>query len=267
MATKVKAQPSKATETPRETLVERVRKLQDLADGNANVEESALAAAKAAEIALAYHIEQAEIDATRTQAIKREFVGEFVANVRMRAEQQLLLVVADALFGKVVVHRMGANQLYGEVIGWPETVAVTKYLYVYLIRQIDRLQFQEWKKLPAGTIGRSKHCHGFRLGAIDEIRRRLVEQREAAEQKPETGEQTRALIVNTQAELDAAVAAKYPKLRKGKSAKGVSVDAGAYLAGVDAGARIPLRDAIEDGKAGAAPKQLGKRAGGLRAVK
>lgn len=265
MATKTKTTKQTTTETTeqldRATIVERIRKLLALAGNNPNIHEAAMAAAKAAELTLKYNIEQGELAASQQEAYisAKQTKGEYVANCKMTLDKILMSVVARHAFCRVVFIPMDNNHQYADVIGQPQNIEIVRYLYIYLLREIDRLARVEHRKLEqdhlahtvAGDhghpkpLGLSAYTRSFRQGAIDEITLRLHDQREAAEKAADTGASTMALVVRKDQEAEEALARLYPRLRNVKN-HAKPLDGAAYHAGAQAGRSIPLNKAISD---------------------
>jgi hypothetical protein len=137
------------------------------------------------------------------------------------------------------------------IIGRPSDASTVRYLFSYVVREIDRLTKEESNL--RGNPGRT-WCNNFRLGAVHEINRRLEEAaREArAAMKKEAddgdtmGTGTALVLVNNAiAKLDDRTAAvedygkRKLRLRSGSSSHS-RYDAGARAAGKRAGASIDL---------------------------
>jgi hypothetical protein len=260
-ATKTRKQPtqSSADQIDRATIVDRVRKIWSLAGNNPSVAEAASAAAKAAALMIQYGIVESELDESKREAYisARQAHGEYVCNCKMKLEQQLMSVVTRHMWCRVVFAHFDNNHVYADVIGQPENIEVVRYLYIHLIREIDRLGREAYRKLQAeqaadrvvGTIreplmGMSVYIRSFRAGAIVEISDRLYDMRTAAEHAADTGDTVTALVVRKDQEADEALARLYPNLKRGRDGKG-SYDRSAYLDGIQAAKSISINPALK----------------------
>lgn len=262
--TKTTKPATEQTETfTREAIVDRVRKLLALAARPGTPEEAALAAERAAEIALKYNVQQSELEASQQEAYisNRTVHGEYVANCKMSLERDLMNAVAHNTFCRVVFFKEDNNHCWADVIGQEGNIEIVRYLYTYLIRTIDSMHRSLYRRLLQEQAirhsngdydeeplpGESKHCRSFRMGAIDVVRARLAAQRREAETAPITGEATMALVVHKDAEVEEALARLYPNLRSLKKGRGIG-DQSAYFQGMEAGHSIALNKAVKDGK-------------------
>jgi hypothetical protein len=182
--------------------LEKVRKLLRLAE-SPNVHEAVLAAGRAQEIMERFKIESLSVESKDSQLPEepiRDFdIDPLDANY---ATWKSRLAVALARENQCKVY--SGQHAYGKrnvsLIGRATDVSTVRYLYAYLIREINRLSDRD-----CAGCGRT-YYNNFRLGAVQEISDRLQQQRKATREKMRVeaslnADNSRALIV-----LDSALA-------------------------------------------------------------
>ncbi|MEX0683416.1 MAG: DUF2786 domain-containing protein [Dehalococcoidia bacterium] len=217
-------------------ILEKVRRLLALSTSS-NEHEAALAAAKAQELLLTYNLELADVP-----AVQREDVTQEVLNTGNTASW------VGVLLGSVARHNFGDAIYLGDgqraIIAQPHNIEVIKYLYDYLVREINRLADRGWASFDGYASSARRWKTGFRFGAISAIDARLEAERRKAQQ---ASVDTRALIVTSDEAVRAAVHRYYPQLRTRKVGGG---DLGGYGAGRAAGASVDIRPAVGGSSSG-----------------
>jgi hypothetical protein len=233
-------------------IIERVRKLLELAHNNTNVSEAANAASAAQTLMSRHAISEAMLapaDAAPDEPIEKDvlFASGGTQNATWRG--QLAMVMSE-------VNGCGVYQSCGSlyIFGRPSDSAKVRYLFAYVAREIERL-CKEAADL-RGSPGRT-WANSFKLGAVSEINRRLREADKAArasmKQEADASDtlgtgSAIVLVNNALAKIDAhkVSVAQYGEvklhLRKG-SASHSRTDYGARDAGKRAAANIDLNGA------------------------
>jgi hypothetical protein len=246
-------------------IIERVRKLLELANNNANVAEAANAASAAQTLMSRHAISEAML--TPEEAEPDEAIDQDTLYASSQSATWLgQLAVPLCEVNGCGVYKSGPNL---NIFGRPSDAAKVRYLFTFVKREIERLCAQEAGL--RGSPGRTWH-NSFKLGAAGEIGRRLREADQAARaaMKREAnagdtmGTGTALVIVNgALAKIDAhrGSIAEYGriklKLRKGHKAHAKS-DYGAYTAGTRAASTIDLSGAAQGALGSGARKSLGR---------
>ncbi len=240
---------------PREVL-DRILKLLALAEGTASVHEAAVASGKAQEMMERYRLDRATLEAEVEDEPIHEWMddpltegGAFVTWLGALAQG-----IARVNGCQVVVAT--GRDLQGPLVrivlvGRATDVAVCRYLFAYLQREIDRLAREA---LRLGRVTGRDGGQDFRAGAVGSVISRLDERRRAAR----VGASTTA-IVKVDAR-DAAITRWMQEHRPHCTQREIVRHAhsrSAFYRGVEAGAGIPLHDAVE----GQAPRRALKGSG------
>jgi hypothetical protein len=247
-------------------VIERVRKLLELAHNNENVGEAANAASAAQTLMSRHAISEAMLGAssdTPDEAIEPDvlYASSGTQNATWRGQ---LAVPMCEVNGCGVFQARGALHVFGR----PSDAAKVRYLFSYVCAEIERLCQRESSL--RGSPGRT-WANSFKLGAAAEIGRRLREADQAArgamKREADAGDTmgtgSALVLVNTAlAKIDAhrVSIAEYGraklKLGKGKKAKS-NVDYRARDAGRRAAADIDLSGAAQGSLGSGARKSLG----------
>jgi hypothetical protein len=193
-----------------QSLIEKIKKLLNLANGrNVNVNEAAAAAARAQELCFKHKLDLAQLQLDTGEEDEEKVQQEMVdyPGLRLQWKQDLMWVVAKGFYCTAIrsnVWKRVPSKRRPErmrnlkvmtfiLVGKPTDIQTVRYIYEYCWREIERLSFIETKGLSW------TYKNNFRSGAVESIRIRLKAQRESqAEQVSET-----ALVkVEGQAERD-----------------------------------------------------------------
>jgi hypothetical protein len=232
-------------------IIERVRKLLELANNNTNVHEAANAAAQAQVLMSRFEIGEAMLGA-ETDTIEEQIEADVLyagGNKASTWRGQLAVPLCEV--NSCGVYRSGGDL---RIFGRPSDASKVRYLFAYVAREIERL----CKEAAAerGAPGRT-WCNSFKLGASSEIGRRLREAdreaRAAMKREADAGDSlgtgTALVLVNTAlAKVDArrASVVQWGKVKLHLRAGGVAhsrTDYGAREAGKRAASSINLSGA------------------------
>jgi hypothetical protein len=174
-----------------EKILDRIQKLLALATSD-NVNEAAAAASKAQELMTRHQLELADL-----QAITPGATGESIDNDELFREKSLImwkttLAAGIAKANGCAVYTSQVQYLSGKnvanvcrIVGIGSSVSTVRYMYTYLMREIDRL----------AALNREGHdrawLNSFRLGAVATITYRL----QTAANDAKKGASTGALVV------------------------------------------------------------------------
>ena len=149
-----------------EKVVDRVRKLLELSKSD-NMNEAGNAAAAAQELMSKHAISQAMLDISpdEDETIENDLLRGSSAKQLETWKGQL--GVATAEVNQCRCYRSGSDL---RVIGRPSDATTVRYLFSYIVREIDRLAIEGSRE--RGETGRS-WMNNFRLGATQEVCKRL----------------------------------------------------------------------------------------------
>lgn len=170
-------------------IIDKIAKLLRLSK-SPNVNEAALAAAKAQEMMDKYRIDAAAVDVNGDgQKNPDEPIEDYTKTEpldklgRKGASWKSILAGGLGRVNNCRSYRSWARNEHGAyhqvlgIVGRKSDVQVVRYMYQYLVREIDRLT----KELAHGN-GRS-FCNAFRLGAVATVRERLQEAKAKTERE------------------------------------------------------------------------------------
>lgn len=193
--------------TDQEKILEKVRRLFELAKSS-NEHESAAAAAKAQELLHKYNLSQHDIPTDE----KEPFI-----EVRLRLKNHshwagtLLNVLAKAN-GAYVVHTSARYNEYA-VLGQKHTIDIVEFSYAQMEKRITWLADVAWDIYLGDETSAAMYKDGFARGIIDRLSDRLKKQ--VDEQRVESKEST-ALVVQHDRELQTYVRSVFPILTYSK---------------------------------------------------
>ncbi len=164
----------------KDKIVGLISKLKKLSENNSNVEEASSAAARMQELIEKYNIAEAELDFsdqdTPEDFTNEEFYQEKGKNI-IRWKLSLASTLARLNNCKMVFQRGRKIYPTGKTIngktiiyGRPSKVAIVRYMFQYLVREIERL----CKEAVRDGYGRGKsYTNAFKVGAVEVIALRL----------------------------------------------------------------------------------------------
>jgi hypothetical protein len=166
-------------------ILDRVRALLALAEGNANANESANAMAQAQKLIEAHRIDQAALSLESGSPEEHEELdtdtldGSLGRNVpEWRWTLASSLAKANGSFAFMWKDHEGTSSF--KIAGRPSDATTVRYLYSYVSREIDRLALEACRErsLPKGAA--KSWANNFRIGAAREIAARVLQaQRDA----------------------------------------------------------------------------------------
>ncbi len=227
-----------------EKVLEKVRKLLALAKSS-NEHEAASAAAKAAELMQEHQLEEAQLrvedDTIKADPIEEESLFGDLRGNKVYWKASLAFGIARSV-GAFTFWTGGALKVYGRT----GAIQSVRYLFAYLVREVDRLADAKWAEASSDTYESARSWkNGFRLGAASTIKERLIAQRIEAEEKQKIEVEikavtSQALVVvrKDTAELDA----EFRKRMRGcrKTAGPTLRSRSGFQAGREAGADVSL---------------------------
>lgn len=235
-------------EPTKDTILTRIKKLQNLTtERGATPEEAATAAAKVQALLFEHNISTADVETHEQHDGKPDNYGKVEHELQganrntVQWRRSLLYVIAKHNFCTAVTH---PNTTKMSVIGKRSNVEVVLYLNATLVRDIERLAVESVR-----TILQNKAAYmvSFCRGAVSTIQTRLHSQRHTDEMrstmKQETGQSTALVLRKADADLNKAVASFYPRLRTTSTRSRISNSDG-YSAGRAAGHHIGIRTGI-----------------------
>lgn len=240
-------------------VIDKIGKLLALAEGKGTTtNEAANAAAAAQELMDRHKLTRAIVDA---RSLDDEDVSAFPRDPLMTGSLDLFrwrLRLADSLARMndcCMLMRTGAKAEQGQawLVGRESDVLVTRYLYIYLAREISRIAYAEIDK----SAHNPEQWHdNFCNGAAAVVFHRLKESRKAVQREALSNKGGEAALVLLR-DRSKAVEVFVKQLTQGRSLKfgDEAIDLGAHLAGRRAGQTIPIHTAVTAGDA-AQPRAL-----------
>jgi hypothetical protein len=230
-------------------LLERIQKVQRLTTSS-NINEAAAAATKLQELLFKHNLDLRDIAVPEEEAAGPVYLNrEYNIKYRDNWRRLLLNGIAQANFCDTV-YLQGTPLMY--VIGEPYNIEVVLSMYEYLLKEVTRLSSREWKR--EGQYRSSRRIawrNAFHAGASAVIHQRLQQRkRELSDQT----EQTRALVLDKEADLREAFQRFHPNTELGRGSH--HEDASGYRSGVVAGRNIGLEAQVGGGQP-APSNQLG----------
>lgn len=223
-----------------DTILSRVQKLLALADKNSNVNEAAVATAKAQGLIEQYNLDQAQIAADKGQTeisseeINNDFAPLYEGKRAISWKSSLAEALSRANNCRVFLVK-GNIRIVGKKTG----VELTRFLFEYVSGEVERLCDVAIKseRDESGKTGAKTWANNFKLGAVAAVRDTLKTAQAEARSKYE-GTQAMAIINNESMAVDNWLADNM-KLRN-KTAHPVADDSEARVAGYKAGKTIDL---------------------------
>jgi hypothetical protein len=235
-------------------IIDRIKNLLHLSRNNDSVEEAALAATRAQELMFRYQIQESDIVTSEEERKPEALVEESIdSKDKKRNVWKSCLAYAVAKgFGATMYYTHAGGTSRFQIFGLESSVQTVKYMYSSLLNEIERLCEEGWKA--HGKEQRQSPRtwrNNFRLGAVNTIRQRLENQRQAqnvevrervAEAKRAAKPQSTALaLYQTNEER---VEAGYEELRKKHNLRKRRTHSRhnptAYQRGSEAGANVSL---------------------------
>lgn len=212
-------------------VIEKIRKLFALADGNSNINEASAAAAMAQELMFKHKLAMADIDAPDEP---EDVLGstDFDAPGHLW-KKSLVHGVARAFYCRSCTLGSSGKNKTVRIVGKLSDTQSATYMARYLINEIERLAKQE-----CPGQGR-RFANSFKVGAVVSILDRLQTQRKEQDKVVEKYNESAALVLKN----DAMAVNKYykelfPKTVKGNAPR--ATDGGAFEAGQEAGNSVSL---------------------------
>lgn len=236
-------------------IIDRIRKLLALSK-SANEHEAAMAAGQAADLMLKHEIEEASLcDAEDTpEGVESETLEKGKQHTSWKR------VLANGLCQSFGCQSYG-DRLSGMaktiIVGQPSKLATIRYMYQYLVAEIERLANATYRAHARFTTESARSWkNAFRLGASSAIYKRLLAQREETHAAARIAGQGSALVVVKRSEEAVAAYIKkaVPNLRS--SGRASCSSRSGFGAGKSAGERVSLGGGHG---LGAGTKQLGGR--------
>jgi hypothetical protein len=148
---------------------DKIRKLLRLSE-SANVHEAALAAARAQEIMTRYQISSVpvETEASASNEPIRDFCDDPLESNNSRVTWKSRLACAIARENACKGYTCGGDI---NIVGRPSDVSTVRYLYGFLVREVDRITRRE-------CVGNGRtYANNFRIGCVETVSSKLQEQR------------------------------------------------------------------------------------------
>lgn len=227
-------------------IIDRIKKLLSLSRST-NQHEAALAAAQAADLMLAHEIEEASLcEAESAPEDVESGTLDECGKRRVPWKGTLANALTKSQGCRSYTDKAGGLATI-KIVGQPSKVATIRYMYAYLVSEVNRLADCEYRDeheeckasgVPAPSARSWKNA--FRLGAASTIGRRLLDQRKETHAEARISGQGSALVVVAKAQeaVETYVRRNVPGLRTGRRASYSSRSG--YGAGVAAGKGVVL---------------------------
>jgi hypothetical protein len=227
-------------------LLEKLRKIQTLADRAGTPGEAAAAASKMQELLFRHNLTMFDVLSSRPRHSPTDgFVNQRVNIHWKRPVVHLLLANVSRMNFCRTIYMTGTTDCY--VVGMPDDVEAVMLMFDYLFAQVELLVGADWRvyrrnpNRPRG-VGWDTYWESYWRGAVDIISDRLQKQRKENE---EESSQSMALVVLKDQTVRDAYESFHPDRRPGKGTK--VRDVAAYQMGQEAGNRIIIEKQVTDG--------------------
>lgn len=219
------------------TIIDRIKKLLALSNST-NEHEAANAAALAAELMLQHKIDQADlaVEDEAQEEVAAWRVGSDKTNVGWKGVMLVGLFYAFGCWGSKSAQRGW------RVIGRKSDVDTVRYLFDYLVNEVNRLADEGWERHQYETYDSIRRWkNAFRVGAAGVIQRRLKEQHQQTMKAAEEAGKTSALVYIGKQEEQVALACRQRGIKFQKTGRDVSGSShDGYARGREAGKDVVL---------------------------
>lgn len=246
----------------RQAVIDKIAKLLRLAEGDgASANEAANAAAKAQELMDRHKLSRALIDDRALE--DGDPIGSFeqeplMQDMLTRWRIRLADAVARMNDCVMLLRSLSRDGIKGRayLVGRTSDVEVSRYMFTYLNREIDRIGRAALQQLDEAPREPDVWLNDFCYGAASVVFRRLQDARVNVQRdalKNEAGKKALVALRDRSAAVDAFV----KELTGGRQIKlgAKGVDLQAHMAGRSAGETIPIHEAVTSD--GEPPKQIG----------
>lgn len=222
-----------------EDIVAKIQKMLEIATNpSTNVNEAAVAAARAQELMFKHKLSLAEIELESGEAPVEKVGRDFVDSEGSRHfewRSTLLSGLAYGFYCRTILsyfkNAEGERQARTILVGKPSDTQTLKYLFSYCCNEINRLCAEQ------GAGRGARYANSFRIGAAHAIWNAMRDKRKAQEQAEGVQETALVIIKRNDQENDAYVKANFKTYHE--SYRGPSHGEG-YRDGTKAGATINL---------------------------
>lgn len=265
----------------KESIISKIQKLAQKAESAkelGNVEEAAAFSAKVNELLTRHNLAMTDIDTEDVDEVTGVKLDDLGLSTKAgKWTISLLSVIAEHNYCKTIYHQSRVikgrriktdSNASVTIIGRPDNVEVTKYLYSVLKRQFESMCKSEWNayiraakkqlseatgipvkdiKKPnqyRGVTKRPVYIKSFMIGAVHGVNRRLSEQ--AVKAKEEHGSKMTDLMIVNNADIKQYMAEHFPDTQTMRSNRS-RVDGSAYQKGRDAGQNAQMARGMTGG--------------------
>lgn len=230
------------TSTELDGIVSKVRKLLALSQSS-NEHEAALAAARAQDLLFRYNLEMSTVEGIEHKQPYDRHQLDLGTGKALEWKRDLIWCLCRYNFCKAVSWSgTKAMSIIGQRHNYEAVIGLYEYLTSAFARMVERA-FTEYR-LAGGTDHHMSYKTSWLAGAVLGVNAQLREQRKANESESAASS---ALVVTTEAELEAAAEAAFGKTTKHQGSK--SKSAAGMMAGYAAGKTIGLHKQVNDGSA------------------
>jgi len=239
----------------KQRILEKIRGVLARADASrtGSVEEAATAAAIAAKLMAEHQVSQADLlfdedaqdaqEAARQDPLTRQDILGGETRTAVQWQVSLAGGIARANGCKCVYssggYKRNASRASITIVGRESAVATCRYIFTYLVPEIQEICKIERKRLGISGYGTKRWGNSFRHGAVQTLNARMAKARRDAMPKLSGSTSTALVAVDREAERVSAYYDRcYPNLGKNNSRR--DYDSAGYGAGAAAGERISL---------------------------
>lgn len=176
-------------------VLDRLRKLLALAKSD-NPHEASLAAELAQKLMVAHHLDEFTLEAAERPP--EEPIADQGAIDPERVDEARRIPAWEVNLAGAVARSVDCRVYYVpgariSVVGRQSDAQIARYLFLYLSRVINRLANEFWEREGDPAQGARRWKHGFRLGCVETIRRRLSVGYKTAIQEATAGDSSKAI--------------------------------------------------------------------------
>jgi hypothetical protein len=267
----------------KESIIQKIQKLTAKAESSreiGNVEEAAMFSAKVTELLTKHNLEISDIDVEDNEDVTGDRADDLGLSIKQgKWTIHLLSIIGEYNYCEIIYHTSrkynGRGRVVKEakasatIIGRPDNVEVTKYLYSVLKRQFEQMSKGYWNtyiksikkrvsemtgipaakiknpaKYVSGVTTRQSFYKSFYLGAVKGVKDKLEAQFKEAEQT--YGAKITDLMIVNDGDIKSYMSEHFPDVKQ-MSSRRTKIDGSAYRQGVEAGKSSSFAKGVASG--------------------
>jgi hypothetical protein len=219
-------------------VIEKVKKLQRLANGSSNPNEAATAAAAANKLIDQHRLEQSEINSETEEDIFEDDDSVYESGRITQWKSSLVCALAKH-YGCAIFNSKTYRSNKYKLVGRKSDVEVVKYMFAWLCLEIDRLSDRASKEKHLDRSAGKIFSNSFCVGAVTGVREQLEKSRKEVVQNY-SGDSSAIVKLNNRANEAEEWLRNAHRLKSSGNRSKAYLDSRAYDAGKISGSNIHL---------------------------